>query len=129
PDLRSSRSGGAPGRGVQSLSSRGATQPSNPMSPGVPPGQQQPGQQIGQVQPAMAQAQRPPTPAGPQSSSPGGAPPGSQAAPPDIRIIADEINNLLLIKANPADYQRIMTVLRRIDRAPLQVMINATIAE
>ena len=30
---------------------------------------------------------------------------------------------------SPSDYQRIMGVLRRIDRAPLQVMINATIAE
>jgi general secretion pathway protein D len=46
-----------------------------------------------------------------------------------VRIIPDESNNLLLIKASPSDYQRIMGVLRRIDRAPLQVMINATIAE
>jgi general secretion pathway protein D len=126
---RRSRSEVAPGRGVQSLSSK-ATQPSNPLSAGALPGQQQPGQQAGPLQPVMAQAQRPPPLAAPPPPSPGAAQPGTQAAaPPDIRIIADEINNLLLIKASPGEYQRIMTVLRRIDRAPLQVMINATIAE
>ena len=61
------------------------------------------------------------------------APPPSRAtqpsAAPDVRIVPDEVNNLLLIKASPSEYQRIMGVLRRIDRAPLQVMINATIAE
>src|SRR5581483_3804301 len=32
-------------------------------------------------------------------------------------------------KAGPSDYERVMNVLRQVDRPPLQVMINATIAE
>jgi general secretion pathway protein D len=48
---------------------------------------------------------------------------------PDIRIVADDVNNLILIKAGPTDYERVMNVLRQVDRPPLQVMINATIAE
>jgi general secretion pathway protein D len=121
---RRSRTDVAPGKGVQSLAAR-ATQPSNPLTTGALPAQ--PGQQTG-LQSAMAQVQRPPQPQG------GGPPPpsagtASTAAAPDVRIVPDEVNNLLLIKSSPSDYQRIMGVLRRIDRAPLQVMINATIAE
>ena len=71
--------------------------------------------------------QRPPPPQG--DPPPPSANPASPTAAPDVRIVPDEVNNLLLIKASPSDYQRIMGVLRRIDRAPLQVMINATIAE
>jgi general secretion pathway protein D len=61
-----------------------------------------------------------------------GAPPPGEKQPPGataIRITADEVNNLLLIHASPSDYRRIATVLRQIDRPPLQVMINATIVE
>lgn len=48
---------------------------------------------------------------------------------PEVRIVADEINNVLLIRANPGDYDRILGVLRQLDQPPLQVMIHATIAE
>ena len=120
---RRSRTEVAPGKGTQSLAAR-ATQPSNPLPAGPSPGQSG---QTG-VQQAMAQLQRPPPP--PQGDPP---PPSagtaSPTAAPDVRIVPDEVNNLLLIKAGPSEYQRIMGVLRRIDRAPLQVMINATIAE
>ena len=113
---RSQRSEVAPGRDIASLSAK-ATQPSPAVS-----GNQQPGQ----VQPVMAQTERPAPrrPETPQSSNP-----TQQASAPDIRIIADDVNNLLLIKAGPSDYERIMKVLRQVDRPPLQVMINATIAE
>lgn len=47
----------------------------------------------------------------------------------DVRITADEINNKLLIRATGRDYQKILRILRRIDKPPLQVHINATIAE
>lgn len=50
-------------------------------------------------------------------------------APIDVRIVADEANNSLLIRASQSDYQKILSALRRIDRPPLQVLINATIAE
>jgi len=120
---RRSRTDVAPGKGTQSLAAR-ATQPSaNPLPAGPSPS---PSGQAG-VQQAMAQMQRPPPPQG--DPPPPSASSASPTVPPDARIVPDEVNNLLLIKASPSDYQRIMGVLRRIDRAPLQVMINATIAE
>jgi general secretion pathway protein D len=116
----------APGRDVFKLGSRG-TQPSSslPMSA--------PGQRGAQAQPLVAQL---PTRRQPDSPPSGGGPvpppglaAGGEGAPPPIRITADEVNNLLLIYASPADYRRIANVLREIDRPPLQVMINATIVE
>lgn len=47
----------------------------------------------------------------------------------DVRIVADTASNRLLIRARPRDYRRVLTALRGIDRPPLQIMINATIAE
>ena len=46
-----------------------------------------------------------------------------------IRIIADEINNALLIMASAEEYRQIEAALRRLDIVPLQVLIEATIAE
>ena len=46
-----------------------------------------------------------------------------------VRITADERNNTLLIKASGRKYREIIGVLRKIDRPPLQVLINATLAE
>lgn len=46
-----------------------------------------------------------------------------------VRITADERNNTLLIKASGRKYREILGVLRKIDRPPMQVLINATIAE
>lgn len=54
---------------------------------------------------------------------------GSGSTGSEIKIIADEVNNKILIKAANRDYRRILKVLKRIDRAPVQVMINATLAE
>ena len=48
---------------------------------------------------------------------------------PDIRIIPDDINNALVIKATPRVYQMIETAMRKLDVVPLQVLIEATIAE
>ncbi len=47
----------------------------------------------------------------------------------EIKIIPDEVNNKILIKSSNRDYKRILKVLKRIDRAPVQVLINATLAE
>jgi general secretion pathway protein D len=46
-----------------------------------------------------------------------------------IRIIADRRNNALLIYATPSEYSVIDGMLRKIDIIPLQVLIEATIAE
>jgi general secretion pathway protein D len=73
-------------------------------------------------------------------------PPPSQAPPPAteplsteagpggatenrIRIIANRRNNALLIFATPGEYSVIEGMLRKIDIIPLQVLIEATIAE
>jgi len=45
------------------------------------------------------------------------------------KIVADEANNSLLIRATPKDYRKIETALRELDKPPLQVLLEATIAE
>lgn len=48
---------------------------------------------------------------------------------PPIRIVADEKNNALVIFARPRDYKMIEGIIRKLDIVPLQVLIEATIAE
>lgn len=47
----------------------------------------------------------------------------------DVKIIADEDNNKILILASQEDYRSIEAAIRRLDIAPRQVLIVATIAE
>lgn len=47
----------------------------------------------------------------------------------EIRIIADDTNNSLVILATGGQYRDIEAALRQLDTTPLQVMIEATIAE
>ncbi|MCH7796797.1 MAG: type II secretion system protein GspD, partial [Proteobacteria bacterium] len=47
----------------------------------------------------------------------------------NIRIIADETNNALVILATAAEYRMIEATLKRLDITPLQVLIEVTIAE
>lgn len=49
--------------------------------------------------------------------------------PGGVRIIADPQNNALVVYAFPEEYRLIEQALRRLDVAPLQVLIEATIAE
>ena len=46
-----------------------------------------------------------------------------------MRITADEINNALVIAATPDEYETIRKALQKLDITPLQVVIDATIAE
>jgi general secretion pathway protein D len=46
-----------------------------------------------------------------------------------IRVVADEANNALVILATPEEYRMIEATLERLDIVPLQVLIEATIAE
>ncbi len=46
-----------------------------------------------------------------------------------IKVVASKANNSLLIRATPEDYDRIEATLARLDTAPWQVLIEATIAE
>lgn len=64
------------------------------------------------------------------------AAPGSSAATEiavsaDLRvtIVADEATNSLLIRANPRDYRQLLATINQLDAVPLQVMINAVIAQ
>jgi general secretion pathway protein D len=59
----------------------------------------------------------------------GGARERNELQLPAVRIVADEKNNALVIYARPRDYQMIEAIIRRLDIVPLQVMIEATIAE
>jgi general secretion pathway protein D len=47
----------------------------------------------------------------------------------NISIVSDVANNSLVITATPSEYQRMRQILSRIDIAPNQVLIEATIAE
>lgn len=46
-----------------------------------------------------------------------------------VKIVPNELNNTLLIRAAPQAYEMIESTLRRLDTSPLQVLIEATIAE
>lgn len=48
---------------------------------------------------------------------------------PNVKIIADNANNSLIIVATAQEYKVIQSVLKQIDVLPLQVMIDATIVE
>ena len=63
----------------------------------------------------------------------GGAPGQPQGPAPifkeEVRIVADEVTNSLVILATKRDYQLILDVLKRIDVVPRQVLLEVTIAE
>lgn len=56
---------------------------------------------------------------------------GEQAVSANLRvsIVADEATNSLLIRANPQDYRQLLATISQLDAVPLQVMINAVIAQ
>ncbi|WP_244531393.1 type II secretion system secretin GspD [Hyphomicrobium facile] len=54
---------------------------------------------------------------------------GSSSSSDQVRITPDERNNKLLIKASERNYRKILQILQRVDQPPLQVLINATLAE
>lgn len=49
--------------------------------------------------------------------------------PGKVRVVADQINNSLLIYATGADYGSIERALKQLDRAPAQILIEASIIE
>jgi len=46
-----------------------------------------------------------------------------------VSIVADSVNNSLLIRSNPRDYKKIVDALKQLDLVPLQVLVAATILE
>jgi general secretion pathway protein D len=62
-----------------------------------------------------------------------GGPGGAEGPPPifkeEVRIVADEVTNSLVVLATKRDYNLILDVLKRIDVVPRQVVLEVTIAE
>jgi general secretion pathway protein D len=135
--------GGAPGGGgpTSGLPTGGA--PSSGLFGGSPGGQTSPGyQQPGGGMSIGAQPAGGLTPSSSSQSSSGSLDTGlgtalssgtgagdDDLALPKVRIVADEKNNALVIFAKPRDYRLIEDALQRLDVVPLQVLIEATIAE
>ena len=46
-----------------------------------------------------------------------------------VNIVADAINNSLLIRSSPRDYKILLDALKQLDIVPLQVLVEATIVE
>ncbi len=46
-----------------------------------------------------------------------------------VKIVADEATNSLLIRSTARDYRQLLTTINQLDSVPLQVMINAVIAQ
>ena len=46
-----------------------------------------------------------------------------------VNIVADAVNNSLLIRASPRDYKKLLDALKQLDILPLQVLVEATIVE
>lgn len=47
----------------------------------------------------------------------------------NVNVVADKVNNSLLVRSSPRDYKKLLDALKQLDIAPLQVLIEATIVE
>ncbi|MDO8272586.1 MAG: type II secretion system secretin GspD [Gammaproteobacteria bacterium] len=65
----------------------------------------------------------------PATAGSGGATQIAVSADLRVTIVADEATNSLLIRANPRDYRQLLATINQLDAVPLQVMINAVIAQ
>jgi general secretion pathway protein D len=80
-----------------------------------------------ETQPAPEPRRRQPQPV--QQSGVGQAIGGLLQESSDIRVIADEANNALVVLATATEYRMIEATLKKLDIVPLQVLIEATILE
>lgn len=112
------KSGSGPARRVA------ASTTAQPVAPASTPAVTTPAGQAARTTapPARAATARATAPATPDD---GAASTGAKA----LRIIADEKNNALVILATPREYRAVLAAVRKLDIAPLQVLIEATIAE
>lgn len=70
----------------------------------------------------------------PEVAAPAAAPVPSAAGAPvsadlQVKIVSDEGTNSLLIRSTARDYRQLLTTINQLDTVPLQVMINAVIAQ
>jgi general secretion pathway protein D len=54
---------------------------------------------------------------------------GAVSANLRVKIVADEATNSLLVRSSARDYRQLLTTINQLDAVPLQVMINAVIAQ
>ena len=54
---------------------------------------------------------------------------GKQFVQGEIKVVADQVNNALIIQCNPQDFEVIKETVRELDRVPRQVLINVKIYE
>lgn len=85
-------------------------------------------QGFGAQQPTLPQVPAIPVVPQPQADA-GGSPAYPESSGVSVRITADEINNALVIFATPQQYALLEAALQKLDIVPLQVLIEATIAE
>lgn len=90
----------------------------------------QPPQKPGEPAALQAQVAQPPTDLAPPRRA-GAAPEGSiaLAAGSNVKIVADESRNALLISGSPAEYRAVQRALQQLDRRPLEVLVEVTIAD
>jgi general secretion pathway protein D len=81
------------------------------------------------VSAALQAVQEPPKPQSPPRTNTSAGVGLQLAEGGEIRVIADEVNNALLIMATLAEYGQVRDALKQLDIVPLQVLIEATIAE
>jgi len=93
----------------------GKPSPGQPPQPGVPEQYPPPG--------------TPPPASAPSASAPQPEEPVSSPAASGVTITADETNNAILILATPQEYRSIETEMKDLDSTPLQVFLEAAIAE
>ncbi len=134
----SALAGAAPGGGALGGSVSGGLMPGGSAVGATPTGGVLPGLASTLGGPASGAAQ----PNQPQSAPPVSVPAASgvpaeaessasttSLPPPPVRVVADEKNNTLLVYARPKDYRMVEEALEKLDVVPLQVLIEATIAE
>ena len=63
------------------------------------------------------------------TAAPDGAGQQAVSANLQVRIVADEATNSLLIRSTARDYRQLLTTINQLDVVPLQVMVNAVIAQ
>lgn len=112
-------SGGAPAPVFGGAGSGGAALPGAPQMPATAQGAlSTSGETTGALPPPVGVDDR--------SSLMGGS---SRGGSQGTKIVADEKNNALIIRARPAEYRKIEAALKKLDILPQQVLIEATIAE
>ncbi|MBL6854211.1 MAG: type II secretion system secretin GspD [Alphaproteobacteria bacterium] len=97
--------------------------PSSPAGPDQPP-------QAAPPPPMSSASAAPPSSAHDAPPSPAdAAPAGNSEGPHGLMITTSEPNNALVIYASPLEYQSLQSAIRDLDTAPLQVFLEASIAE